>query len=515
MEKYYITTAIAYTSTKPHIGNTYEIVLADAIARYKRLQGYDVYFQTGTDEHGEKIEQKAINAGKTPQEYVDEVSNEIKSIWDIMNTSYDRFVRTTDKHHEEVVQHIFKKMYDKGDIYLGKYEGWYCVPDESFWTETQVIKNEDGDYICPDCGRKVEKRSEESYFFKLSKYQKDLEEYIESHPEFIQPASRKNEMLNNFIKPGLQDLCVSRTAFSWGIPVDFDPKHIVYVWLDALTNYITNIGYDIDGNETAEFKKYWPADLHLIGKDIIRFHTIYWPCFLMSLDLPLPKQVFGHPWIIMSDGKMSKSVGNVVYADDLVNEFGVDAIRYYFIHEIPFSSDGVFSRELLIDRINGDLVNVLGNLVNRTISMVHKYYNGVLTVNNCNEQIDDEYKKYFITLKDRINNKMDALEVGAALEEIIDAFRRSNKYIDETTPWILAKDEEKSNRLQTVLYNLLEATRICAVYLQAFLPETAAKIFKALNTEVTSYDSVDEFGKYPLNTKINEPEHLFDRIEVK
>ena len=515
MEKYYISTAIAYTSTKPHIGNTYEIVLADAIARYKRLQGYDVYFQTGTDEHGEKIEQKALNAHKTPQEYVDEVSNEIKSIWDIMNTSYDRFVRTTDKHHEEVVQHIFKKMYDKGDIYLGKYEGWYCVPDESFWTDTQVVKNENGEYVCPDCGRKVEKRSEESYFFKLSKYQKQLEEYIENHPEFIQPASRKNEMLNNFIKPGLQDLCVSRTAFSWGIPVDFDPKHVVYVWLDALTNYITNIGYDTDGRETKKFKKYWPADLHLIGKDIIRFHTIYWPCFLMSLDIPLPKQVFGHPWIIMSDGKMSKSVGNVVYADDLVNEFGIDAIRYYFIHEIPFASDGVFSRELLIDRINGDLVNVLGNLVNRTVSMAHKYFDGVISVNDCNEPIDDEYKNYFITLKDRINKKVDTLEIGAALEEIIDAFRRSNKYIDETTPWVLAKDETKKDRLQTVLYNLLEATRICAVFLQAFLPDTAEAIFNTLNTDIKDYNSTNEFGKYALNIKLAEPAHLFDRIEVK
>ena len=515
MEKYYITTAIPYTSTKPHIGNTYEIVLADAIARYKRLQGYDVYFQTGTDEHGEKIEEKATAAGKSPKEYVDEVSKQIRDIWDIMNTSYDRFVRTTDKHHEEVVQHIFQKMYDQDDIYLGKYEGWYCIPDESYWTDTQVVKNDNGDYVCPECGRKLEKRLEEAYFFRLSKYQKQLEEYIESHPDFIQPTSRKNEMLNNFIKPGLQDLCVTRTAFTWGIPVTFNPKHVLYVWIDALSNYITNIGYDTDGNETEEFKKFWPADLHLIGKDIIRFHTIYWPCFLMSLDIPLPKKVFGHPWIIMSDGKMSKSVGNVVYADDLVNEFGVDAIRYYFIHEIPFASDGVFSRDLLIERINGDLVNVLGNLVNRTVSMAHKYFDGVISVNDCNEPIDDEYKEFFITLKDRINKKMDSLEVGAALEEIIDAFRRSNKYIDETTPWVLAKDEDKKNRLQTVLYNLLEATRICAVYLQAFLPDTAEAIFKTLNTDLKDYSSVDNFGGYKLNTKISEPEHLFDRIEVK
>ena len=508
MEKYYISTAIAYTSGKPHIGNTYEIVLADAIARNKRLEGYDVYLQTGTDEHGEKIELKAKDANVTPQEYVDNVASIIKDIWDLMNTSYDRFVRTTDKRHEEVVQHIFKKMYDKGDIYLDKYEGLYCTPCESFWTESQLI-----DGKCPDCGREVEKKSEESYFFRLSKYQKQLEEYIESHPDFIQPESRKNEMLNNFIKPGLQDLCVSRTAFSWGIPVDFDPKHVVYVWLDALTNYITNIGYDVDGNDTDEFKKKWPADLHLIGKDIIRFHTIYWPCFLMSLDLPLPKQVFGHPWLIMSDGKMSKSKGNVVYADDLVNKYGVDTVRYYFLHEIPFASDGIFTEDLLIERINSDLANILGNLVNRTISMAHKYFDGIITNPNVKDTMDDSLIEKVENLGSNVKNKMDQLKIADAIDEIFDVLRASNKYIDETTPWILAKDPDKQERLKTVLYNLIESIRVCAVYLQPFMPETSKKIFKLINTDLTSYDSTKSFGQFKEGTLLSKPEILFTRIE--
>ena len=514
-EKYYITTAIAYTSSKPHIGNTYEIVLADAIARYKRLQGYDVYLQTGTDEHGEKIELKAKENNMSPQEYVDKVAGEIKDIWDLMNTSYDRFVRTTDKHHEEVVQHIFKKMFDKDDIYLGKYEGWYCTPDESFWTDSQVIKNENGEVVCPDCGRPVEKKSEESYFFRLSKYQKQLEEYIESHPDFIQPEARKNEMLNNFIKPGLQDLCVSRTAFSWGIPVDFNPKHVVYVWLDALTNYITNIGYDTDGNDTDEFKYKWPADVHLIGKDIIRFHTIYWPCFLMSLDLPLPKKVFGHPWLIMSDGKMSKSKGNVIYADDLVNTYGVDAVRYYFLHEIPFASDGIFTKDLLIERINADLVNILGNLVNRTVSMNKKYFEGIVQSKDYTEDIDDELKETILGLNDKVTSKIDELKVGEALNEIIDALRKCNKYIDDTMPWSLAKEEGKNNRLGTVLYNLLESIRICAIYLSAFLPDTAEKIFNQLNTDIKDFESTKIFGSLKEGTLLSEPVHLFDRIETK
>lgn len=508
MEKYYISTAIAYTSGKPHIGNTYEIVLADAIARNKRLEGYDVYLQTGTDEHGEKIELKAKDANVTPQEYVDNVAGIIKNIWDLMNTSYDRFVRTTDKRHEEVVQHIFKKMYDKGDIYLDKYEGLYCTPCESFWTESQLV-----DGKCPDCGREVEKKSEESYFFRLSKYQKQLEEYIETHPNFIQPESRKNEMLNNFIKPGLQDLCVSRTAFSWGIPVDFDPKHVVYVWLDALTNYITNIGYDVDGKDTEEFKKKWPADLHLIGKDIIRFHTIYWPCFLMSLELPLPKQVFGHPWLIMSDGKMSKSKGNVVYADDLVKKYGVDPVRYYFLHEIPFASDGIFTEDLLIERINSDLANILGNLVNRTISMSHKYFDGIVTNPKVNDTMDDNLIEKVEKLGVNVKNKMDQLKIADAIDEIFDVLRSSNKYIDETTPWILAKDPDKQERLKTVLYNLIESIRICAVYLQPFMPETSEKIFKLINTDLTSYESTNSFGQFKEGTVLNKPEILFTRID--
>lgn len=505
-EKFYISTAIAYTSGKPHIGNTYEIVLADAIARFKRLKGYDVYFQTGTDEHGEKIELKAKEAGVTPQEFVDEKAAEIKRIWDIMNTSYDKFVRTTDKNHERVVQDIFKKMYEKGDIYKGEYKGLYCTPCESFWTESQLV-----DGKCPDCGREVQEKREEAYFFRLSKYQDRLEKYIEEHPDFIKPEARKNEMLNNFIKPGLQDLCVSRSSFSWGIPVGIDPKHVVYVWLDALTNYITNIGYEVD-HPTEEFQKLWPADLHLIGKDIIRFHTIYWPCFLMSLDLPLPKQVFGHPWLIMADGKMSKSKGNVIYADDLVHEFGVDAVRYYFLHEIPYASDGIFSRELLIDRINGDLVNILGNLVNRTVSMAHKYFDGTITNAKVNEDVDTDFIQAISSLDEKVTVKMDDLHIGEALDEIFDVLRKSNKYIDDTTPWILAKDETKKGRLETVLYNLLESIRICAIFLSPFLPDTSKKIFDQLNTQNRTYETKD-FGMLESPITLNTPQHLFSRID--
>ena len=503
-EKYYISTAIAYTSGKPHIGNTYEIVLADAIARFKRLQGYDVYLQTGTDEHGEKIELKAKEAGMTPQEFVDEKAAEIKRIWDIMNTSYDRFVRTTDPKHEKVVQHIFKYMYDKGDIYKGEYKGHYCTPCESFWTDSQLV-----DGKCPDCGRDVEDKCEEAYFFKLSKYQKQLEEYIESHPEFIQPVARKNEMINNFIKPGLQDLCVSRTSFKWGIPVDFDDKHVVYVWLDALTNYITNIGYDVD-NCTDEFNYKWPADLHLIGKDIIRFHTIYWPCFLMSLDIPLPKQVFGHPWLIMSDGKMSKSKGNVIYADDLVEEFGVDAVRYYFLHEIPFASDGVFTRDLLIERINGDLANVLGNLVQRTISMGNKYFEGKVSNKNVVEDVDKEFINKINSLYDNVSKKMDSLQISDALTEIFDVLRASNKYIDETTPWFLAKDENLKDRLETVIYNLLESIRVCGLILNPFLTITSEEIAKQINNDNKELKYLDD-NSYELD----KPTALFMRIDTK
>ncbi|MBD9105044.1 methionine--tRNA ligase [bacterium] len=502
MEKYYISTAIAYTSGKPHIGNTYEVVLADSIARYKRLKGFDVYFQTGTDEHGEKIQIKAEEKGITPKEFVDGVAAEIKNIWDIMNTSYDKFVRTTDKHHEEIVQKIFNKMYDKGDIYLGKYEGLYCTPCESFFTESQLV-----DGKCPDCGRDVEPKSEEAYFFRLSKYQDRLIEYIELHPDFIKPESRKNEMINNFIKPGLQDLCVSRTSFNWGIPVDFDPKHVVYVWLDALTNYITNIGYDPDGSSEM-FSKYWPADLHLIGKDIIRFHTIYWPCFLMSLDLPLPKQVFGHPWLLVGDGKMSKSKGNVIYADDLVNEFGVDAIRYYLLHEIPYQQDGSLTYDLLIERINSDLANVLGNLVNRTISMVNKYFDGKVSNKNVLDTYDNELISMIQNLDSKIEKKMDNLEIGASLDEIFDVLRRSNKYIDEAEPWVLAKDESKKDRLETVLYNLLEAIRVCGIFLSPYLPDTSEKIKTQINNSRSELTYLSD-NYY----EVGNPEALFMRID--
>ena len=501
-KKYYITTAIAYTSGKPHIGNTYEIVLADAIARYKRQKGYDVYFQTGTDEHGEKIELKAKEKGITPKEFVDEVASEIKRIWDVMNTSYDKFVRTTDPHHEKIVQKIFDKMYEKGDIYKGEYSGLYCTPCESFWTESQLV-----DGKCPDCGREVETKKEEAYFFKLSKYQDKLVEYIESHPEFIQPESRKNEMLNNFIKPGLQDLCVSRTSFDWGITVDIDPKHIVYVWLDALTNYITNIGYDPDGSSD-EFNKWWPADLHLIGKDIIRFHTIYWPCFLWSLDLELPKQVFGHPWLLTNNDKIGKSRGNAIYADDLVDLFGVDAVRYYVLHEIPFANDGNLTYELLIERTNTDLANTLGNLVNRTISMANKYFDGVVTNKNVKEEVDNELISMVNDLDKKLENRMNKLEIGFALDEIFDVLRRLNKYIDETTPWALAKQDDKKERLETVLYNLLESIRVCANHLNPFLTKTSDEILKQLNTSDLSV-IFNENNTYS-NMK---PEVLFARID--
>lgn len=502
-EKFYLSTAIAYTSGKPHIGNTYEIVLSDAIARFKRLQGYDVYFQTGTDEHGEKIEIKAKDAGVSPKKFVDDVSKQIKDIWDIMNTSYDKFVRTTDENHERVVQHIFKYMYDKGDIYKGEYSGLYCTPCESFWTESQLV-----DGKCPDCGRDVEEKCEEAYFFRLSKYQDQLEKYINEHPDFIQPVARKNEMINNFIKPGLQDLCVSRTSFSWGIPVDFDPKHVVYVWLDALTNYITNIGYDID-SQTDQFKKLWPADIHIIGKDIIRFHTIYWPCFLMSLDLPLPKKVFGHPWLIVGDGKMSKSKGNVIYADDLVNEYGVDAVRYFFLHEIPFASDGLFTKELLVERINGDLANILGNLVQRTISMGKKYFDGKVTNKKIYDSVDEEFINNINSLYDNVCKKMDNLQVSDSLTEIFNLLRASNKYIDVTTPWTLAKDETSRDRLETVLYNLLEAIRVSAVLLNPFLTETSENIFKQLNNSRNDFEYLSS-NSYELG----EASPLFMRIDT-
>ena len=507
--KYYITTAIAYTSGKPHIGNTYEIVLADSIARFKRQQGYDVFFQTGTDEHGQKIELKAEEAGITPKEFVDNVSTEIKRIWDLMNTSYDKFIRTTDADHEAQVQKIFKKLYDQGDIYKGYYEGLYCTPCESFFTESQLV-----DGKCPDCGRPVTPAKEEAYFFKMSKYAPRLIDYINTHPEFIQPVSRKNEMMNNFLLPGLQDLCVSRTSFTWGIPVSFDPKHVTYVWLDALTNYITGIGYDCDGNSSEQFNKLWPADLHLIGKDIIRFHTIYWPIFLMALDLPLPKQVFGHPWLLQGDGKMSKSKGNVIYADDLVDLFGVDAVRYFVLHEMPFANDGVLSYELICERINSDLANVLGNLVNRTIAMTKKYFGGIVPAPTAPEALDDELKAVALGLPAAVEKKMDTLHVADAIDEVFALLRRSNKYIDETMPWALAKDESKQARLGTVLYNLLEAIRFAAVELKPYLPDTADKIFAQLGVENKGVESLTSFDGMQPGQPVGEASILFERIDI-
>ena len=510
-QKYYITTAIAYTSGKPHIGNTYEIVLADAIARYKRQEGYDVFFQTGTDEHGQKIELKAEEAGITPKEFVDNVSGEIKKIWDLMNTSYDKFIRTTDADHEKQVQKIFKKMYAKGDIYKGHYEGMYCTPCESFFTESQLV-----DGKCPDCGRPCVPAKEEAYFFKMSKYADRLIEHIKTHPDFIQPESRKNEMMNNFLLPGLQDLCVSRTSFKWGIPVDFDPKHVVYVWLDALTNYITGIGYDCEGESSEQFNKLWPADLHLIGKDIIRFHTIYWPIFLMALDLPLPKQVFGHPWLLQGDGKMSKSKGNVIYADDLVDLFGVDAVRYFVLHEMPFENDGVITWELLVERMNSDLANTLGNLVNRTISMSNKYFGGVVTKTGAAEEVDDDLKAVVTATKAKVAAKMEELRVADAMTEIFGLFKRCNKYIDETMPWALAKDEAKKDRLEEVLYNLVESITIGACLLESFMPETTEKILAQLNAEKRSYEELDQFGLYTSGNQVtDQPQILFQRLDVK
>ena len=509
--KYYITTAIAYASGKPHIGNTYEIVLADAIARYKRSQGYDVFFQTGTDEHGQKIELKADEAGVTPKEFVDNAAGEIKRIWDLMNTSYDKFIRTTDEDHEKQVKKIFKKLYDQGDIYKGAYEGLYCTPCESFWTESQLDENG----CCPDCGRPVQPAKEEAYFFKMSKYADRLIEHINTHPEFIQPVSRKNEMMNNFLLPGLQDLCVSRTSFSWGIPVDFDPKHVTYVWLDALTNYITGIGYDCDGNSSDLFKKNWPADLHLIGKDIIRFHTIYWPIFLMALDLPLPKQVFGHPWLIQSDGKMSKSKGNVLYADELVDFFGVDAVRYFVLHEMPYDNDGIISWELLVERMNSDLANTLGNLVNRTISMSNKYFDGLVCDKGVNEPVDDELKAVVTSTVSRVEAKMEDLRVADAITEVFALFKRCNKYIDETMPWALAKDETKQDRLATVLYNLVESISIGATLLKSFMPETTDRILTQLNAKEVPYEDLSTFGHYVSGTKVTDaPEILFARLDL-
>ena len=510
-QKYYITTAIAYTSGKPHIGNTYEVVLADAIARYKRQQGYDVFFQTGTDEHGQKIELKAEEAGITPKEFVDNVSTEIRRIWDLMNTSYDKFIRTTDEDHEKQVKKIFKKMYAKGDIYKGHYEGMYCTPCESFFTESQLV-----DGKCPDCGRPCVPAKEEAYFFKMSKYADKLIDYINTHPDFIQPESRKNEMMNNFLLPGLQDLCVSRTSFKWGIPVDFDPNHVVYVWLDALTNYITGIGYDCDGESTEQFKQLWPADLHLIGKDIIRFHTIYWPIFLMSLDLPLPKQVFGHPWLLQGDGKMSKSKGNVLYADELVDFFGVDAVRYFVLHEMPFENDGVITWELMVERLNSELANTLGNLVNRTISMSNKYFGGVVENKGVAEPVDDDLKNFILSVPAKVNEKMDKLRVADAMTEVFTIFKRCNKYIDETMPWALAKDEEKKDRLATVLYNLVEGICIGATLLKSFMPETTERILTQLSAKDRTLEDLNTFGLYPSGNKVTEkPEILFARLDLK
>ncbi len=507
---YYITTAIAYTSGKPHIGNTYEVVLADSIARYKRYVGYDVRFQTGTDEHGQKIEIKAFENLSTPKEFVDETSAEIKRIWDLMNTSYDKFIRTTDDYHEKQVQKIFKKLYDQGDIYKGQYEGMYCTPCESFFTKAQLV-----DGKCPDCGREVQPAKEEAYFFKLSKYADRLIEHINTHPDFIQPESRKNEMMNNFLLPGLQDLCVSRTSFKWGIPVDFDPGHIVYVWIDALTNYITGLGYDVDGNSDELYHRYWPADLHLIGKDIIRFHTIYWPCILMALGEPLPKQVFGHPWLIQSDGKMSKSRGNVIYADDMVDLFGVDAVRYFLLHEMPFENDGVISWELVIERINSELANTLGNLVNRTISMSNKYFDGVVTNAGAHEPVDDDLKAVVTDTRLRVNACMDKLRVADAITEIFALFKRCNKYIDETMPWALAKDPENADRLNTVLYNLVESIVVGASLLEPYMPETSEKILKQLNAEKRLVTELSNFGLYPSGNKVtDQPEILFARIDA-
>ena len=508
---YYLTTAIAYTSGKPHIGNTYEAILADSIVRFKRQQGYDVRFQTGTDEHGQKIELKAAEAGITPKEFVDNVSGVIKEIWDLMNTSYDKFIRTTDPDHEKQVQKIFKKLYDQGDIYKGHYEGMYCTPCESFFTESQLV-----DGKCPDCGREVTPAKEEAYFFRMSKYADRLIEHINTHPEFIQPESRKNEMMNNFLLPGLQDLCVSRTSFKWGIPVDFDPKHVVYVWIDALSNYITGLGYDVDGNNDPLYDKYWPADLHLIGKDILRFHTIYWPIMLMALDVPLPKQIFGHPWLLQGDGKMSKSKGNVIYADDLANLFGVDAVRYFVLHEMPFENDGTITWELMVERMNSDLANTLGNLVNRTISMSNKYFDGVVSNKGVDEEVDDDFKKVILDTPVKAAEKMDKLRVADAITEIFTLFKRCNKYIDETMPWALAKEEDKQDRLATVLYNLIEGITIGASLLEPFMPETSKKILAQINAQPRAFEDMTEFGKYPSDNKVTEKQEiLFARMDIK